>query len=193
MIEELLDREYFIEGFAGLNHIESELLFWQGRAATVFVGSWFTSGRAEIIGKDFHLYAFRFPRVEGGHGNPHDLIGTVNTRSIPTRARHPELAAEFLRLINSRWFQERMVRQANMISPLPGMPLPGIQQGLGQILKETEKFYSFSFGLEGAHPFLYRQYWNEWNKFMVARDPPAFQLVESLERIFTQYYQTLKV
>ena len=92
------------------------------------------------------MYAFRFPAVQGGRGNPHDLIGTVNTQSIPTLARQPERAAEFLRLVNSRWFQEQMVQQAQMISPLVGMPLPGIQQGLDQILAETEQFYSFSFG-----------------------------------------------
>ena len=68
------------------------------------------------------------------------------------------------------------------------MPLPGIQQGLDQILAETEQFYSFSFGLEGAHPFLYRQYWNKWNQFMVARELSASQLVENLENIFTRYY-----
>ena len=114
-----------------------------------------------------------------------------NTLSVPTRARRPHLAAEFLRLINSRWFQELMVGQANMISPLSGMPVPGIQQGLGRIIRETENFYSFSFGLEGAHPFLYRQYWNEWNKFMVARELSATQLLENLELIFTNYYNTL--
>ncbi|MBN97891.1 MAG: hypothetical protein CME16_01400 [Gemmatimonadetes bacterium] len=189
MLEELLDKEYFVEGFAGLNHIESELLFWQGRAATVFVGSWFTSGRAEIMGADFRLHAFRFPGIEGGQGNPRDLIGTVNTRSVPARARHPEMAAKFLRLVNSRWFQQKMVENARMISPLPDMPLPGIQQGLDRILGETEHFYPFSFGMEGAAPFLYRQYWNEWNQFMVARELSATQLVENLEQIFSNYYQ----
>ena len=79
-----------------------------------------------------------------------------------------------------------------MISPLSGMPVPGIQQGLGRIIRETENFYSFSFGLEGAHPFLYRQYWNEWNKFMVARELSATQLLENLELIFTSYYNTLE-
>ena len=104
-------------------------------------------------------------------------------------ARQPERAAEFLRLVNSRWFQAQMVQQAQMISPLIGMPLPGSQQGLDRILAATEQFYSFSFGLEGAHPFLYRQYWNEWNQFMVARALSASQLVENLESIFTRYYE----
>ena len=135
------------------------------------------------------MYAFRFPAVEGGRGNPRDLIGTVNTQSIPALARQPERAAEFLRLVNSRWFQAQMVQQAQMISPLIGMPLPGSQQGLDQVLAETERFYSFSFGLEGAHPFLYRQYWNEWNQFMVARALSASQLVENLESIFARYYE----
>ena len=189
MVGDMVDRGYFVAGFSGLNHIESELLFWQGRAATVFVGTWFTSGRTEVMGDDFRLYAFRFPAVEGGRGNPRELIGTVNTRSIPARARHPELAAEFLRLVDSRWFQEPMVRQARMVSPLSGMPLPAIQQGLDLVLGETERFHPFSFGLEGAHPFLYRQYWNEWNRFMVAGEISASQLVENIEDMFTRYYQ----
>jgi ABC-type glycerol-3-phosphate transport system substrate-binding protein len=192
MVAELLDRGYFAEGFAGLNHIESELLFWQGRAATVFVGTWFTSGRAEVMGQDFRLYAHRFPRVEGGKGDPRDLIGTVNTLSIPARARHPEVAADFLRLIDSRWFQEQMVEKALMVSPLVGAELPSVQQGLEAILRDTAAFHPFSFGLEGAHPFLYRQYWNEWNRFMVAREIGAPQLVENLEFLFSRYYQSLR-
>ncbi len=189
MVGELVDRGYVVDGFAGLNHIESELLFWQELAATVFVGTWFTSFRSEIMTKDFRLWCYRFPMVEGGAGNPHDLIGTVNTRSIPSAARHPELAADFLRLVDSRWFQEAMVNQARMVSPLSGMPLPGVQQGLDAILDTTERFYPFSFGMEGAAPFLYRQYWNEWNQFMVARELDSEQLVENLERIFRRYYQ----
>ncbi len=189
-VGEMLDRGYFVEGFAGLNHIESELLFWQGLAATVLVGSWFTSGRTEVMGEDFKLYAFRFPQVEAGRGDSREMIGTVNTLSIPAQAQHPELAAEFLRLVSSRWFQEQMVRQARMVSPYPGMPLPDVQQGLERILADTERFFPFSYGLEGSDPFLYRQYWNEWNRYMVARETSAEQLVESLEHIFVRYYQT---
>jgi len=190
MVGEMLDRDYFVEGFAGLNHIESEMIFWQGKAATVLVGSWMTSGRTEIVGDNFDLYAFRFPEVEGGKGNVRELIGSVTTFSIPARAKHPELAAEFLRLIGGRWFQEQMVEQALLISAYPGMPLPDVQQGLDLILDDTEHFFPFSHGLEGNDPFLYRQYWNEWNRYMVAREISAEQLVESLERIFERYYRT---
>lgn len=190
LVGEVLDRGYFAEGFAGLNHIESELLFWQGRAATVFVGTWFTSGRAEVMGEGFRLYAHRFPQVEGGKGDPHELIGTVNTLSIPARARHPDLAAELLRIIDSRWFQEQMVEKALMVSPLVGAALPSAQQGLERLLADTTRFHPFSFGLEGAHPFLYRQYWNEWNRFMVAREISAEELVHNLELLFSLYYQS---
>jgi ABC-type glycerol-3-phosphate transport system substrate-binding protein len=193
MIEDMLDREYFVEGFSGLSGVESEFLFWRGRAATIFIVTSFTAGRTEIIGQDFPLYAFRFPRVEGGRGNPHALIGTVNTYSIPTRARYPELAAEYLRLVNSRWFQEEMAEKARMVSALSGVPFPAIHQGVDRILSETEHFYPFSFGIEGVHPFLYRQYWNEWNRFMVAREVPATQLLENLEKIFTKYYQIAEI
>lgn len=190
MVGGLLDRGYFAEGFAGLNHIESELLFWQGRAATVFVGTWFTSGRTEVMDQGFRLYAYRFPRVEGGKGDPRELIGTVNTLSIPAKARHPEVAADFLRLIDSRWFQSQMVEKALMVSPLVNAELPAVQQGLETILQDTVRFHPFSFGLEGAHPFLYRQYWNEWNRFMVAREISSSELTDNLEAIFRRYYQT---
>lgn len=190
MVGELLDRGYFVDGFAGLNHIESEFLFWQGRAATIFVGTWFTSGRAEVMGDAFRLHAHRFPAVDGGLGDPRELIGTVNTLSVPARSRHPEAAADFLRLVDSRWLQEQIVDQARMVSPLVGMHLPAVQQGLDQIMSDATRFNPFSFGLEGAHPFLYRQYWNEWNRFMVAREIGAEQLVQGLEDLFVRYYRT---
>lgn len=192
MVEEMLDRGFFVEGFSGLTDTESEFLFWRGKAATIFIVTTFTYGRTEIIDERFRLHAFRFPRVEEGKGNPRELIGTVNTLSIPAQARHPELAAEFLRLISSRWFHEQMVEQARLVSPLANIPLPRLHHGLDLILKETEHFHPFCFGLEGKHPFLYRQYWNEWNRFMVAREISATQLVENLEDIFTRYYQTVK-
>lgn len=193
MVGELLDRGYFAEGFAGLNHIESEMLFWQGRAATVFVGTWFTSGRAEVMGEGFRLHAHRFPHVPGGKGDPRELIGTVNTLSIPARARHPELAAELLRVIDSRWFQEQMVQKALMVSPLAGADLPSVQQGLGAVLQDAVSFHPFSFGLEGAYPFLYRQYWNEWNRFMVARELSAEEFTTNLEKLFVAHYQSQEI
>lgn len=82
-------------------------------------------------------------------------------------------------------------QKALLVSPLVNAELPAVQQGLKAILEDTVKFYPFSFGLEGAHPFLYRQYWNEWNRFMVAREIPATELVENLEALFTSYYQAL--
>ena len=81
-----------------------------------------------------------------------------------------------------------MVRTTRMVSSYPGMELPDVQQGLELILGNTERFFPFSFGLEGAEPFLYRQYWNEWNRFMVAREITAEQLVENLESIFATHY-----
>ena len=190
MVGELLDRGYFVEGFAGLNHIESELIFWQEKAATVFVGSWLTSGRTEVMMEGFDMYAFRFPQVVGGKGSANELIGSLITLSVPTKARHPEMAARYLRIVSSHWFQQEMVRTTRMVSSYPGMGLPDVQQGLEHILTDTERFIPFSFGMEGAEPFLYRQYWNEWNRFMVAREITAEQLVENLERIFVAYYET---
>ena len=190
MVGELLDRGFFVDGFAGLNHIESEFLFWQGHAATIFVGTWFTSGRQEVMGDAFRLYAYRFPAVDGGGGDPRDLIGTVNTLSVPALARYPAAATEFLRLIDSRWFQQRLVDEVRMVSPLVDMHLPAVQQGLERIMADTQRFHPFSFGLEGAHPFLYRQYWNEWNRFMVAREIGVDELLRNLEDLFLQYYRT---
>lgn len=193
MVGKLLDRGYFVEGFSGLNHIESELMFWQGQAATLFVGNWLTSARKEIMGGDFRLYAFPFPGVEGGRGSPRELMGYAGALSVPARARHPDLAADFLRLLDSRWFQEQMVQRVLRVSPLSSVSFPPVHQGLDLILKDKESFYPFSFGLEGAHPFLYRQYWNEWNRFMVAREISAEQLVENLEDIFVSYYRSVEL
>ena len=76
-----------------------------------------------------------------------------------------------------------------MVSPLPNMPFHSIHQGLEGVLKEIERFHPFSFGLEGAQPFLYRQYWNKWNQFMVARELSAPQVLEELEDLFISYYE----
>ena len=192
MVENMLDRGYFVEGFSGLNHIESEFLFWRGQAATVFVGNWLTSARRGIMG-DFPLYTYAFPAVEGGEGSLRELMGYARALSIPSLARHPEPAAHLLRLINSRWHQQQMVEEVLRISSIIGVSIPTTHQGLDVVLGEKTSFYPFSFDLEGEHPFLYRQYWDEWNRFMVAREISAVQLLENLEQIFTRYFQNVEI
>ena len=192
MVENMLDKGYFVEGFSGLNHIESEFLFWRGQAATVFVGNWLTSARRDIMG-DFPLYTYAFPAVEGGEGNLRELMGYARALSIPALARHPEPAAHFLRLINSRWHQQQMVEEVLRVSSIVGVSIPTMHQGLDVVLGEKTSFYPFSFDLEGEHPFLYRQYWDEWNRFMVAREISAIQLLENLEQIFTLYLQNVAI
>jgi len=64
-----------------------------------------------------------------------------------------------------------------------------VHQGLDVVLGEKTGFYPFSFDLEGENPFLYRQYWDEWNRFMVAREISAVELLENLEQIFTRYFR----
>lgn len=102
MIQDLVNSKGFVEGFNGLDEDtgQSRQLLYAGKAAMAVMGSWMLStvrGENPDFAKD-NLAFFPFPAVEGGKGDPSDVVGTVgdNFYSISSTCKNP---AEAFKLI----------------------------------------------------------------------------------------------
>jgi raffinose/stachyose/melibiose transport system substrate-binding protein len=79
-LKALVDLEPFAEGFMGMNYGDSQTLMLDEAAAMELMGQWATGAYAgndaakyEVLGPK--LGWFPFPVVEGGAGNPNDVLG----------------------------------------------------------------------------------------------------------------------
>ena len=124
IIQELVRKGAFPQGVNGMDEDtgQSRALLYADRAAMYLMGTWangtFPSENPEISAKiDF----FPFPAIEGGKGDPKNLIGTPgdNYYSVSAKCAHPELAVKFLQYLTDAQMAKKLVAAGN-IPPFTG-------------------------------------------------------------------------
>ncbi|HML23429.1 MAG TPA: extracellular solute-binding protein [Aggregatilinea sp.] len=105
MIQDLVEMGAFNEGFNGLDYDtgQGRMLIYAGQAAMELMGSWeignFLSENPDFYAEDLGIIPF--PAVEGGAGDPTDVVGTVgdNYYSISPTCEYPDEAFALLQYV----------------------------------------------------------------------------------------------
>jgi raffinose/stachyose/melibiose transport system substrate-binding protein len=102
MIQDLVKKGFFIEGFNGLDYDtgQSRTVLYAGKAAMELMGSW-EIGNFKAENPDFYnnsLDFFSFPTVTDGKGDPADVVGTVGDMfySVSSTCSDPEDAFKLI-------------------------------------------------------------------------------------------------
>ncbi|GAA2501689.1 ABC transporter substrate-binding protein [Streptomyces gobitricini] len=120
MIEELVDAGAFGGNVDSVKFTDggSPALLASGRAGFELMGSWAYATHQEADGEfaEKDLGYTTFPAVEGGKGDPANLVGNTNNfYSVLKKTRHPEAVAEFLKLM----YSDRFVKEQLSVGNLP--------------------------------------------------------------------------
>ncbi len=107
-LKELIDLEPFLDGYLGLGYGDQAAAMGDANAAMELMGQWSPavqagSSQSGGIGED--LGWFPFPVVEGGAGNPNDVLGGGDGFAVGAKAE-PEVV-EFLKYLTSADVQRR--------------------------------------------------------------------------------------
>ena len=143
MLQDLVKIGAFNEGFNGLDYDtgQSRTLIYSGDAAMELMGNWdltsYSSENPEFFKNnlDFFLY----PAIEGGKGNPKDVVGTIgdNFYSISSTCKYPEEAFRLIQfLIDEESVKERAA--AHRIPPIKGFtPEAPTEQKIMSMLEDA--------------------------------------------------------
>ncbi|GGL92599.1 sugar-binding protein [Streptomyces fumigatiscleroticus] len=119
MLRELVDAGAFGKNYDSVKYTNgaSPALVAQGKAGFELMGSWYYSQQLEdakeFAGKD--LGYTTFPTVPGGKGEPGNVVGNTNNfYSVLKKTKHPEAAAEFLKLMYSDEFVKAQMAIGNL-------------------------------------------------------------------------------
>ena len=120
-LQELVALQPFEKGFLGAAYSPDELnLMGNGKAAMELMGQWAPSNDASVAankkGPDFGL--FPFPMVEGGVGNPGDVMGGGAGWAVGKNAPIAE-TIDFLKFFTSPTNVVAMVKQGIAVPPMP--------------------------------------------------------------------------
>ncbi|MCQ3930590.1 MAG: ABC transporter substrate-binding protein [Chloroflexi bacterium] len=103
-LQQLIDLEPFPDGFMGLSYNDQAGLMGDGKAAMELMGQWAPSvqiDNSENAGEaiEGNLGWFPFPVIEGGAGNPGDVLGGGDGYAVGSNAE--DEAVDFLKFITS--------------------------------------------------------------------------------------------
>lgn len=127
LILELISEKAFPLNFPAINYNlgESTRLLYTGQAAMQLMGSWdyelILSSAPEFI-RDGHLGWFEFPVVEGGEGDPKNVVGNpCNFYSISQHSQQKAIAETFLRDAVMNDYDIRRLLDLGLLPPVKGI------------------------------------------------------------------------
>lgn len=116
---ELVELEPFQQGFLAATWPDSGLVYANGEAAMVLMGHWFPGSLDENLEDPTEARAdlgwFPFPVVEGGAGEPNDVLGGGNGFAVGANA--PDVAIDFVRHLTSVETQKAWVAENFAVPP----------------------------------------------------------------------------
>jgi raffinose/stachyose/melibiose transport system substrate-binding protein len=138
MVQELVKMGGFNEGFNGLDYDtgQSRMLTYAGQAAMELMGTW-QIGTYLDENKEFYdksLGFFPFPAVEGGKGDPSNVVGTVgdNYYHISAACKNPDEAFAMVQYL----IDDESVKMRVEKGRIP--PVAGVAESLSDpVLKEV--------------------------------------------------------
>ncbi|MEV5986690.1 extracellular solute-binding protein [Streptomyces sp. NPDC052051] len=119
MIKQLVDAGAFGTNFDSVKYTNgaSPALVARGKAGFELMGSWYYS-QQQNDDKDFAAKSLgytAFPTVQGGKGDPTDVVGNTNNfYSVLKKTKHPEAVAKFLKLMYSDEFVKAQMALGNL-------------------------------------------------------------------------------
>ncbi len=127
LLTDLVRRDFFPKGFNGMDYDtgQSRTLLYTGKAGMQLMGAWLLGAAKKEAPEEVYseLNVFQFPAIEGGKGDPSNLVGSPgqNYFSISKVTKNKELAEEFLRdyVMDDIWVAE--ATEQGYISPVKGI------------------------------------------------------------------------
>jgi len=125
LIQQLVDRGAFINGFNGLDYDTGQsrqFLYTENAVMELQTSSYVTNVRSEMPGFEEKLGIFPFPAVEGGAGNATDLVGGVSpVFSVSSKTKYPDEAVELLKALTSKELAQKFTDQAGVVTAVKGV------------------------------------------------------------------------
>lgn len=147
MLQDLRDRDAFLEGFEGTEFTIAQTQFFQGKAGMILMGSWLVSEMADTIPADFELGVVAFPTVPGGKGDQGAVMAALQQVSIAAESENIPLALEWTRRLTSVDFQTKRTEEIGEVSAVTGVPSPPGIPGLDKVIADAESLNPRDYGL----------------------------------------------
>lgn len=184
-LKELVDLQPFQEGFLGADYGTQQSLMGNGQAAMELMGQWAPvndrSKAQDPAAYDANLGFFPFPSVEGGKGNPTDVMGGGNGFSVGKNA--PPEAVDFLRFLTSVENQRIHAAKGSIIPVVKGAEDALTDPFAKQISENVSKASYFQLYYDQFMPPAVGQSVNDLTQELFAGTRTPEEVAQSVEEV----------
>ncbi len=136
MLKQINDNGYFTPNTNGMDFDMARNDFFTGKAAMTYMQA-IEFNRCEENG--INAGVFKIPSSENAKGNQNLVTGSPDGFMISSNCKHPDIAIEFLKLMTSKPWQERMITQLS--SPASVQNVHN-EKNSSEVTLEAVKIYS---------------------------------------------------
>jgi len=147
MLEDIIERDFFLEGFEGGDFTAVQAQFFQGDTGMILMGSWLISEMAEVIPDDFNVGVLPFPEVPGADGDQTAVMSASNQMVVSADSDNIPLALEWIRRLTDPDVQAARAEQLGQTSAISGVPGPARMDALPDIIGNASALVSRHYGL----------------------------------------------
>jgi N-acetylglucosamine transport system substrate-binding protein len=161
---QIVKDKYILDGSPGLDHIQSQTAWCQGKAAFISCGSWLESEQAKVTPAGFNMTIAPTPSLGSGDKLPFEAIrGTAGEPFIvPSKAKNVAGGLEYFRLMLSKKgaqdFTKKVASLTVVAGATDGVELPF---GLTSVVKALEASGSNGFN------WVYNNYYRKLERELV--------------------------
>lgn len=156
----LKDPSNSVEGAAGMDHIQSQMAFLQGKAAMIPNGSWIENEMKKTMPEGFRMKMMSLPTIEGAKDAKVNNTMAGDFIMVPSSSKNIALAKEFLKFIS----KDDMLK---LYTEVTGAPRPFIYdaasvKGLSEFSKSVIDIWQNSKNvyLYSENPIYYNKYFD---------------------------------
>ncbi|MEA3406809.1 MAG: N-acetylglucosamine/diacetylchitobiose ABC transporter substrate-binding protein [Chloroflexota bacterium] len=151
MIYQLADKDYIMQGTAGLTHTEAQAEWLKGGAVFVPCGSWLENEMKTITPEGFDMVVKPVPAVADGEGSYEALMtASGEIYFVPAEAKHPQCGMEFLRILLSKASAAYFAEEVSSMMPVKGGTegaslSPGMKSAVKAAEEAGDETFAFPF------------------------------------------------
>lgn len=146
-MQELRDKDAFLEGFEGTDFTAAQAQFFQGKAGMILMGSWLVSEMKDVIPEDFDLGVIAFPTVDGGTGDQAGMMAAAQLMSVNAKSENIPLALEWVRRVTSVETQTARADEIGEVSAVKGVPSPPGLPGIADVVGSADQLFPSYYGV----------------------------------------------
>lgn len=153
---DMVEAGYTTAGFLGGDFTLNQTVYFQGKAAHLYVGTWLIGEMSDVIPKDFKQNTTYFPAMPGGTGTYEWVTGTINAYGIckPGKKSEPsystDCGVQFMKLYTSPDVSKDWVTAHSTFASTKGAPGPDSIPGGTEVMANLKEW---SANLDGIYSY----------------------------------------